>query len=190
MLIHTTDEAKMAAVEDRVRVRKATHEPGLARSLSHVLIACVEQGASVGFMQPLDSETAEAFWLGMLDSAERGERILLVAEVPDSRTVVGTVQVILAMPPNQPHRGEIAKMLVHPDARHQGVGEALMRAAEAAAAEAGKTVLILDTASADAERLYERLGWQNVGVVPRYALGPRGGFVDTRIYYKILPDQL
>jgi len=96
------------------------------------------------------------------------------------------VQVILLAPENQPHRGEIAKMLVHRRARRGGVAEALMRAAEAAALEAGKTLLVLDTASADAERLYARMGWQRVGVIPDYALWPDGGFVDTTIFYKNL----
>jgi ribosomal protein S18 acetylase RimI-like enzyme len=154
--------------------------------LADVLIDCVEGGASVGFMLPLTLERAEAFWAGMLAGATRGERIVLVAEERDTGAVVGTVQVILRAPENQPHRGEIAKMLVHRRARRHGIGEALMRAAEAAAVEEGKTLLVLDTASADAERLYERLGWQRVGVIPRYALWPGGGYVHTIVYYKEL----
>jgi ribosomal protein S18 acetylase RimI-like enzyme len=113
-------------------------------------------------------------------------RIVLVAEEQDTGAVVGTVQVVLTAPENQPHRGEIAKMLVHRRARRRGLGEALMRAAEAAPLEAGKTLLVLDTASADAERLYHRLGWQRVGLIPRYALWPEGGFVGTTIFYKDL----
>jgi ribosomal protein S18 acetylase RimI-like enzyme len=100
--------------------------------------------------------------------------------------VIGTVQVVLTAPENQPHRGEIAKLLVHRSARRRGLGEALMRAAEAAALEAGKTLLVLDTSSPDAERLYGRLGWQRVGVIPDYALWPQGGFVATTIFYKNL----
>src|SRR5262249_28084416 len=156
----------------RVHVRRAGPGDGLARALAGVLVDCVEGGASVGFMLPLDAERAEAFWARMLEGSARGERIVFVAEERDTGAVVGTVQVILAAPETQPHRGEIAKMLVHRRARRRGVGEALMRAAEAAALEAGKTLLVLDTASDDAERLYGRLGWQRVGVIPNYALWP------------------
>jgi len=137
-------------------------------------------------MLPLDRERARAFWSDALDGASRGERIVLVAEEQDDGRVLGTVQVILRTPENQPHRGEIAKMLVHHGARRRGLGEALLRAAEAAAFEAGKTLLVLDTASADAERLYERLGWQRVGTIPRYALWPEGGFSHTVVFYKSL----
>ena len=155
-------------------------------ALADVLVDCVEGGASVGFMLPLTRDRAEAFWTRALDSDAGGGRVVLVAEEPATGVVVGTVQVILAMPENQPHRGEIAKMLVRRDARRRGTGEALMRAAEAAAREAGRTLLVLDTASDDAERLYGRLGWQRVGVVPRYALWPDGGFVHTTFYCKDL----
>ena len=151
-----------------------------------MLIDCVEGGASVGFMLPIEPERAEAFWVGALDSASRGERIVLVAEENETGAVVGTVQVVLGAPENQPHRGEVSKMLVHRRSRRQGLAEALMVAAEAAALEAGKTLLVLDTASAEAERLYDRLGWQRVGVIPDYALWPVGGFVDTTIFYKVL----
>jgi ribosomal protein S18 acetylase RimI-like enzyme len=158
----------------------------VARALAEVLIDCVEGGASVSFMLPLDIERAEAFWATTLDSAVRGERIVLVAEDQDTGVLIGTVQVMLAVPENQPHRGEIAKMLVHRQARQRGVGEALLLAAEAAALDAGKTLLVLDTSSDAAERLYQRLGWQRVGVIPDYALWPAGGFVDTTVFYKRL----
>jgi GNAT superfamily N-acetyltransferase len=151
-----------------------------------VLVDCVEGGASVGFMLPIEPARAESFWTRMLASSERGERIVLVPEERDTGAVVGTVQVILDAPENQPHRGEIAKMLVHRRARRRGIGAALMRAAELAAVAAGKTLLVLDTANPDAERLYQRLGWQRVGVVPRYALWPDGGFSPTTFYYKDL----
>ncbi len=174
-------------MDHAIAIRRAeTAGDGIARALAEVPVDCVEGGASVGFMLPLAREHAEAFWIRMLESAARGERIVFVAEERDTSTVVGTVQVILAAPDNQPHRGEIAKMLVCRHARRRGIGEALMRAAEAAASEAGKSLLVLDTASDDAERLYERLGWQRVGVIPRYALWPDGRFVHTTFYYKDL----
>jgi ribosomal protein S18 acetylase RimI-like enzyme len=173
-------------VSDRVVIRRAGPDDGVAPALAAVLIDCVEGGASVSFMLPLEPERAEAFWARTLDGTTRGERIVLVAEDHDTGAVLGTVQVVLTAPENQPHRGEIAKLLVHRRARRRGLGEALMQAAEAAAVEAGKTLLVLDTSSPDAERLYGRLGWQRVGVIPDYALWPQGGFVATTIFYKNL----
>ena len=173
-------------MNNEISVRRAGVEVGLARALAEVLIDCVEGGSSIGFMLPLERDRAEAYWAGALDSVARGERIVLVAEERETGAVHGTVQVVLTTPENQPHRGEIAKMLVHRRARRRGLGELLMREAEAAALEAGRTLLVLDTASADAERLYERLGWQRVGVIPDYALWPEGGLVDTIIFYKDL----
>jgi GNAT superfamily N-acetyltransferase len=152
--------------------------------LSDVLIDCVEGGASVSFMEPMTRAKAAAFWRDVADSAARGERALLVAE-EDGR-IAGTVQVIFDMPENQPHRGDVAKMLVHRSMRKRGVGELLMRAAEKAAADRRKTLLVLDTASADAERLYERCGWKRVGTIPGYALLPQGGYCDTVYFYKTL----
>jgi GNAT superfamily N-acetyltransferase len=152
--------------------------------LVDVLVDCVSGGASVGFMLPFSRERAADFWAGIFRGAARGERVVLVAE--DVGGVVGTVQVVLAAPENQPHRGEISKMLVHRRARRRGVGGSLMRAAESVAIEAGKSLLVLDTASPDAERLYGRLGWQRVGAIPGYALWPEGGLADTIIFCKTL----
>lgn len=174
-------------MREPVTIRPLT--PGEAReqigALSAVLIDCVEGGASVSFMLPLTRDRADAFWQGVAEGVAAGERILLVAQNPSSGMAVGTVQVILRQPENQPHRADIAKMLVHSQARRQGVGAALMRAAEEAAARAGKTVLVLDTVTGgDAERLYERLGWVKSGIIPNYALWPNGGFCDTTVFYK------
>ncbi|GAB2840376.1 hypothetical protein GCM10027277_04160 [Pseudoduganella ginsengisoli] len=155
------------------------------QGLSAVLCDCVEGGASVSFMHPFSIDQARAFWSGVGGSVARGERALLVAE--DAHGIVGTVQVVLAQPDNQPHRGDICKMLVSRSARRRGVGAMLMEAAEAAARACGKTLLVLDTASADAERLYERMGWTRLGVIPGYALLPGGGLCDTTYYYRILP---
>jgi GNAT superfamily N-acetyltransferase len=152
--------------------------------LADVLIDCVEGGASVSFMHPLSRERAAAFWRHVAQGVAAGERALIVAE--DAQGVCGTVQLVLAQPENQPHRADLAKMLVHRRARRQGLGAALLRAAEAAARECGKTVLVLDTASAEAARLYERGGWHKVGVVPDYALLPRGGLCETIFYYRNL----
>ncbi|MBE7418739.1 MAG: GNAT family N-acetyltransferase [Ideonella sp.] len=155
-------------------------------ALAEILLDCVAGGASVGFMWPLSRECADAFWRGALDSAARGERIVLVARDGDGGAIAGTVQVILAQPENQPHRGDVAKMLVHRRARRRGLGELLMRAAEREAQRAGKTLLVLDTASADAERLYVRSGWVACGCIPGYALLPGGEPCATTYYYKPL----
>ena len=157
---------------------------GELQSLAGLLIDCVEGGASVSFMHPLPLARALVFWRGVADSAARGERALLVAE--DGVGIVGTVQVLLDQPENQPHRADVAKMLVHRRARRQGLGEALMQAAEQVARECSKTLLVLDTASDDAERLYTRLGWQRCGVIPGYALLPQGGLCDTTYFYRLL----
>jgi len=153
--------------------------------LSEVLIDCVEGGASVSFMLPMSRMKAEAFWRTALASAERGDRIVLAAE-DQGGEIIGTVQVILSQPENQPHRGDIAKMLVHRRARRGGIGAALLKAAERVAGQRGKTLLVLDTASADAERLYQRQGWQRCGQIPDYALMPDGAPCATTIYYKFI----
>jgi GNAT superfamily N-acetyltransferase len=169
-----------------IQIRTAGYEPELAPALAEILIDCVDRGASVSFMSPLTHEKALAFWQGVIEGVRRGERLLLVAE-DSTGQVHGTVQVILAMPDNQPHRGDVAKMLVHSRARRRGLGEALMLAAENAAREAGRTLLVLDAVTGgDAERLYTRLGWQRVGVIPNFALWPNGGFCDTTYFYKPL----
>jgi GNAT superfamily N-acetyltransferase len=152
--------------------------------LAHLLIDCVEGGASVSFMSPLSFEKASAFWRRAAEATARGERALLVAE--DSAGTIGTVQLIVDLPENQPHRADVSKMLVHRRARRQGVGTAMLRAVEELARELGKSLLVLDTANAEAERLYARLGWERVGIVPDYALLPGGGFCATTFFYRRL----
>jgi GNAT superfamily N-acetyltransferase len=155
--------------------------------LADVLIDCVEGGASVSFMHPLARDRALAFWRRVAQGVAAGERALLVAE--DARGLCGTVQLVLGQPENQPHRADLAKMLGHRRARRQGLGAALMRAAEATARECGKTLLVLDSVTGgDAARLYERLGWERVGTIPGYALLPQGGLCATTVYYRNLGD--
>ncbi|WP_322014286.1 GNAT family N-acetyltransferase [Paraburkholderia sp. J12] len=169
-------------------IKKPTGEEAeaLVPALADVLIDCVEGGASVSFMLPLSRDTALNFWRGVARGVAQGERILLVAQDNEGR-IVGTVQIVTAQPENQPHRADIAKMLVSRHARRQGVAQRLMAAADEAAREAGKTVLVLDTVTGgDAERLYQRAGWQRVGSVPKYALMPDGAFCATTFYYKHL----
>ncbi|PVE22226.1 GNAT family N-acetyltransferase [Microvirga sp. KLBC 81] len=160
--------------------REAAEQIG---ALSKILIDCVEGGASVSFMLPMTRDKADTFWRGVADGVAAGERILLVAD--EDGEIVGTVQVVLKQPENQPHRADISKMLVHRRARKRGVGAALMLAAEDAARKAGKSVLVLDTVTgSDAERLYTRLGWERVGVIPNYALWPQGGLCPTTYFHK------
>ena len=153
--------------------------------LVDVLVDCVEGGASVGFMLPLSRERAREFWSGVAEAVRRGDRALLVAE--DAFGICGTVQLMLAQPDNQPHRADLSKMLVHSRARRRGLGEALMRAAEETAVDCGKTLLVLDAVTdGDAYRLYSRLGWQQVGDVPDFALWPEGGYCSTTYFYRSL----
>jgi GNAT superfamily N-acetyltransferase len=152
--------------------------------LCELLIDCVEGGASVSFMLPMTRAKAEEFWRDVGASLERGERALVVAE--DAAGIIGTAQAVWPGPENQPHRADVAKMLVHRRARRLGVGAAVLAATERAAFEAGRTLLVLDTASPEAERLYERGGWQRVGTVPKYALLPDGPFTSTVFFYKDL----
>lgn len=154
-------------------------------ALADVLIDCVEGGASVSFMLPLTRERAVAFWRRVAADVAAGTRALVVAE--DAQGICGTVQLVFDLPENQPHRADVAKMLVRRRVRRQGMGAALMRAAEDTARACGKTLLVLDTVTgSDAERLYTKLGWTRVGVIPNYALWPQGGYCDTTVFYRDL----
>jgi ribosomal protein S18 acetylase RimI-like enzyme len=153
--------------------------------LAVVLIDCVEDGASVSFMHPLSLDRATVFWRRVAEDLTVGHRALLVAE--DAHGICGTVQLLLNLPENQPHRADVTKMLVHRRARRQGLGAALMRAAEVTARQSGKTLLVLDTVTdGNAARLYHRLGWVRVGDIPCYALFPQGGLCSTTVFYRNL----
>ena len=152
--------------------------------LADVLADCVNGGASVNFMLPYDTADGVQFFRKVAAAMERGEIVLLAAKI-DGR-ILGTVQLGLDMPPNQPHRGEIKKLLVHRDARGRGIGAALMQRIEEIAKERGRTLLVLDTASDAAERLYTRGGWQRLGAIPDYAMWPQGGTCDSIIFWKKL----
>ncbi len=156
-------------------------------ALADVLIDCVDGGVSVSFLAPLARDKAEAFWQGVAEGLRAGDRLLLGAEDRAGGELLGTVQVVFAWPENQPHRADVAKMLVRRSARRRGVGAALMHAAEAAARAAGRTLLVLDTyTGSDAERLYRRLGWTELGVIPDYALRADGRLGATTFFYKRL----
>jgi GNAT superfamily N-acetyltransferase len=175
-----------AIMEHAVRRLSAVTDAQI-QGLAELLIDCVEGGASVSFMHPLSMAKALDFWRQVAAGVAQDERALLVAE--DAEGMVGTVQLVFCQPENQPHRADLSKMLVHRRARRRGLGAALLREAESVAREYGKTLLVLDTASGDAERLYARLGWQRCGVIPGYALLPRGGFCDTTYFYRTLDGQ-
>lgn len=151
--------------------------------LCEVLSDCVNGGASVGFMLPFTPADAEPFWHSVADAVGQGGAIHVVAEVEGK--VVGTVQIGLASKPNQPHRGDLMKLLVHRSARGLGLSRLLMAAVEEEAARRGRSLLVLDTATgSDAEAIYPRFGWERVGVIPDYALFPDGSYCGTTLFYK------
>jgi len=167
-----------------IQILGAAEAQASVAALADVLIDCVAGGASVSFMWPLPRERALQFWQGVADGVARKERILLVARDSNGE-ITGTVQLMTAMPDNQPHRADVAKMLVHRKARRRGIAQALMAEVEQAAIAEGKTVLVLDTVTGGAaEGLYERAGWQKVGVVPNYALMPDGELCGTTFFHK------
>lgn len=176
----------MPAVE-QIDVRRL--DPAEVRSrlgaLAAVLADCVAGGASVSYLEPFSLADALSAFEGFAADVEQGRRLVLAAFL-DGR-LVGTVQVVLALPPNQPHRAEIAKLLVHRSARKRGVARLLMERAEGEAAAEGRSLLVLDTVTGDdAERLYERLGWNRVGTIPGYALYPDGRPCDTTVFWKAI----
>ena len=150
--------------------------------LADVLADCVAGGASVNFMLPYSRDDAAAFFEKVIASVARDETVLVAAKL--SGRIVGTVQLGIDTPPNQPHRADIKKLLVHRAARGHGIGAALMTRIEQEAKARGRTLLVLDTAGAEAERLYVRGGWQRVGTIPDYAMWPDGGFCDSTFFWK------
>jgi GNAT superfamily N-acetyltransferase len=179
-----TDEAMDTTPGITIRRLSALDEARIV-GLAALLVDCVEAGASIGFMYPLEPAKAQAFWRRLTDGVAAGQRALLIAE--DEAGIVGTVQLVLDLPENQPHRADLVKMMVHPRARRRGLGAALMRAAEDMGRESGRTLLVLDTIpGSDAERLYTRLGWIRVGEIPDFALLARGGLSGTIVFYRRL----
>ncbi len=166
-----------------VTIRPLAASTDIVESLAALLVETVAHGGSVSFMHPLSLEKAAAFWDASLMSAARGERIIFGAFAHES--LVGTITLVTSLPENQPHRAEIAKMMVRVSHRGQGIASALLRAAEAEAHALGRTHLMLDTASdGGAARLYERHGFVFAGEIPDFALKPQGGLTGTRLYWK------
>jgi GNAT superfamily N-acetyltransferase len=170
-------------------IRITTPDAGQARALipalAGILIDCVEGGSSVSFMLPIARATAEAFYEGVVEKIASGSTVLFVAFVDDEPA--GTVQLSPEQKPNQPHRADVHKLLVYSRHRNRGVAQALMEAVEETAKARSRWLLCLDTATGSpAERLYEKLGWQRMGVMPRHAMWPQGGFCDTTFFWKDL----
>ncbi len=154
-------------------------------ALTDLLTEVVAAGGSVGFMHPVPPDLASAFWTQSLAAADAGQRVVLGA-MEDGR-LVGTVTLLLDLPPNQPHRGEIAKMMTSVSRRGSGIARALALEAERIARERGRTLLTLDTAEDEgASGFYEKLGYSRAGVIPDYALKPHGGLTGTIFYWKRL----
>jgi ribosomal protein S18 acetylase RimI-like enzyme len=167
-----------------VRILSGAEARRARLALAEILADCVTGGASVSFMWPFTIDDAHEWWGGVIEAVSEDRTVLFAAHLDDR--LVGTVQLGLDVPPNQPHRGDVKKLLVHREARCRGIGAALMGALEAEAGRRGLSLLTLDTASGSAERLYQRLGWVKAGVIPRYALWPGGRYCDTTIYWKAL----
>ena len=168
-----------------IEIRTLSNTPETVDQLTDVLISTVAAGGSVGFMHPVSPAQAQAFWQAALSEADAGNRVIFGAW--DGQCLLGTVTLLVTMPPNQPHRAEIAKMMTHPQARQRGIATRLIQAAEAEAAARGKTLLVLDTASDEgAGPFYEKLGYSLSGEIPDFALKPHGGLTGTLFYWKKL----
>ncbi|MFY0637829.1 GNAT family N-acetyltransferase [Maricaulis maris] len=160
----------------------------LRRELSdfpRLLVGCVEAGASIGFLSPFSDQDAGHFWAAIGDQVVRGDRVIWSARDTATGALLGTVQLITGLPDNQPHRGDVAKLMVSPDARRRGVADALMETLETHARKTGLRTLVLDTVTGSpAEALYRKRGWVEVGAVPDYALFPDGSPCSTTFFYK------
>ena len=173
------------SAEIEICILPAPVPEGALAELAAVLIDCVEGGASVSFMAPFSQEDGLAFFRKVAASVAAGETVLLAAKL-DGR-IVGTVQLGLDTPPNQPHRADLKKMLVHRSARGRGIGAALMAEVEVEAKRCGRWLLVLDTVPGEnGYRLYKRAGWTESGIIPNYALFPDGRLCDTAVFWKRL----
>jgi GNAT superfamily N-acetyltransferase len=166
-----------------IRSIDASEAKRLLEPLSALLHDAVAHGASVNFMAGFTVEEASAYWTKQIAGLVTNDRIWLVAE--EAGTIIGTVMCVFAGQPNQPYRAEISKMLVHSNQRRRGIGEQLMQAIEAAALQAGKVLLVLDTGAGSAgDRLYRRCGWTAIGTIPGYAYTTDGRPEGATFFYK------
>ena len=170
---------------EAIHLAPLTGDAEVIAALSEILVEVVANGGSVSFMHPLAYEVAANFWRDSLARAQSGGRVVIGAWEGDY--LIGTVTLELDTPPNQPHRGEISKLMTRVSRRGSGVARSLMLHAERIAVERGRTLLVLDTASeGGAAGLYEGIGYQRVGIIPGYALKPHGGLAGTIIYFKAI----
>ena len=167
-----------------VRRLGADDYPRYIDALCELLAGCIAGGASLGFMAPVEHSALLAFWDHIFEQVAHDERVLLIAEDAEGHAL-GTVQIVTAQPANQGHRADVSKLLVHPDARRRGIATSLMAAADVAAVDCGKSLLVLDTATGSvAEGMYTRLGWQLCGVIPDYSRLPDGTLCGTTFFFK------
>jgi ribosomal protein S18 acetylase RimI-like enzyme len=175
----------MRRAADDVMIERAQSLDGLIDGLADLLVDAVDGGASVGFVSPFGPRDAASWWRSLAGDIESGRLILFTAREGDR--IVGTVQLRLAPLPNSRHRAEVAKLLVHRDARRRGLARRLLAAIEAVARREGRTLLVLDTISgSEADHLYRALGWTEVGSVPNYAAMPDGTLAPTTYFYREL----
>jgi len=173
------------SAEAEITSLEAPVADGALDQLADVLVDCVEGGASVSFMSPFSHQQALTFFGKVAGSVASGDTVLLAARL--GGRIVGTVQLGLDTPPNQPHRADLKKMLVHRSARRRGIGAALMAQVEEEARRRGRWLLVLDTVPGEnGYRLYRRAGWTEIGSIPDYAMFPDGRFCDTAIFWKRL----
>lgn len=171
----------------RIRILDEAEILASLPALCAILSDCVEGGASVGFLSPYPPESAVPFWEAVAGAVGEDATVLFAAEVDGE--ILGTAQLGVKLPPNQPHRADVKKLLVHRKVRGLGLARQLMAAAEAEARARGRYVLVLDTATGSpAEAIYSKLRWQRVGVIPRYALMPDGSFCDSTFFFKALDE--
>lgn len=176
-----------ATIEHTPVIRRLTDADARAAiaELSAILIDCIADGASVGFLSPFGDADAASYWTGVAEAVAAGQTVLFAAEA--NGAILGTVQLGIGLPPNQPHRADLKKLLVHRRGRGRGLARLLMTAAEREALALGRHLLVLDTATGSpAEAIYARLGWSRAGVIPDYALFPDGSFCSTTLFYKSL----
>jgi GNAT superfamily N-acetyltransferase len=170
-----------------ISILSAPIEDAALDQLASVLVDCVEGGASVSFMAPFSHGDGVAFFRKVASSIRSGDTVLLAAKLDDR--IIGTVQLGLDTPPNQPHRADLKKMLVHRSARGRGIGAALMARVEEEARRLGRWLLVLDTVPGEnGYRLYKRAGWTQCGIIPAYAMFPDGRLCDTALFWKRLDN--
>ncbi|RJT42941.1 GNAT family N-acetyltransferase [Rahnella woolbedingensis] len=166
-------------------VRGGVLTPAGLDALAETLMQSVALGASIGFILPFGFVQAQAFWQKLLPAFERGEKRLLVARMAGK--ITGTVQLVVDQPANGAHRGDVVKLMVHPNGRRKGIARQLMTAVESLAREEGKTLLVLDTVTGSpAQTLYEDLGFSLSGTIPHYAMSTEGLLESTSVMYKVL----